>query len=162
MLHEKVGKHGTRNRGRSIRWLKVDWTDFNKTFRTDFSDVTHPYFTFSPALRVFSSTAYGLPCLLLEVLNFLSHFFYTQQIPNGHTRQSVPNLAQNPMQGTQPLSMSIRSLNQPPPPQESRNNNIVENGYHPNVKQQIAMAIRSGQSPYAIYGLQDQEDDDWC
>ena len=58
--------------------------------------------------------------------------------------------------------MSIRSLNQPPPPQESRNNNIVENGYHPNVKQQIAMAIRSGQSPYAIYGLQDQEDDDWC
>jgi len=75
-------------------------------------------------------------------------------------RQSTPNLSQNPMQGVQPISISMRSLNQPPP--EQPRGSSVENGYHPNVKQQIAMAIRSGHSPYAIYGLQDQEEDDWC
>jgi len=81
-------------------------------------------------------------------------------IPNGNMRQSTPNLSQNPMQGVQPISISMRSLNQPPP--EQPRGSSVENGYHPNVKQQIAMAIRSGHSPYAIYGLQDQEEDDWC
>eukprot|EP00795_Rhopilema_esculentum_P010830 gene10830-19646_t len=80
-------------------------------------------------------------------------------IPNGNMRQSTPNLSQNPMQGVQPISVSMRSLNQPP---EQRRNAATENGYHPNVKQQIAMAIRSGHSPYAIYGIQDQEEDDWC
>ena len=74
-------------------------------------------------------------------------------------RLSTPNLAQNPMQGVQPLSISMRSLNQPP---DQRRTSAMENGYHPNPKQQIAMAIRSGHSPYAIYGLQDQEEDDWC
>ena len=64
------------------------------------------------------------------------------------------------MQGVQPISISMRSLNQPP--SEQSRGPAIENGYHPNVKQQIAMAIRSGHSPYAIYGLQDQEEDDWC
>ena len=44
-----------------------------------------------------------------------------------------------------------------------RGDPVVENGYQPNMNQHIAMAIRSGQSPYAIYGLEDLgEEDDWC
>ncbi|XP_073242529.1 voltage-dependent calcium channel type A subunit alpha-1-like [Porites lutea] len=46
---------------------------------------------------------------------------------------------------------------------ENRGDSVLENGYHPNMNQHIAMAIRSGQSPYAIYGLEDMGDeDDWC
>eukprot|EP00794_Sanderia_malayensis_P016249 gene16249-17890_t len=81
-------------------------------------------------------------------------------VPNGNLRLSTPNLAPNPMQGVQPLSVSIRSLNLAA---DHRRNTFAENGYQPsNVKQQIAMAIRSGHSPYAIYGIQDNEEDDWC
>ncbi|KAJ7339584.1 hypothetical protein OS493_005987 [Desmophyllum pertusum] len=46
---------------------------------------------------------------------------------------------------------------------ENRGDSVLENGYHPNMNQHIAMAIRSGQSPYAIYGLEEMGDeDDWC
>jgi hypothetical protein len=46
---------------------------------------------------------------------------------------------------------------------DNRGDSVLENGYQPNMNQHIAMAIRSGQSPYAIYGLEDTgEDDDWC
>ncbi|KAK3700089.1 hypothetical protein QZH41_015046, partial [Actinostola sp. cb2023] len=46
---------------------------------------------------------------------------------------------------------------------DDRGDSVLENGYQPNMNQHIAMAIRSGQSPYAIYGLEDTgEDDDWC
>ncbi|XP_074629841.1 voltage-dependent L-type calcium channel subunit alpha-1D-like isoform X2 [Acropora palmata] len=46
---------------------------------------------------------------------------------------------------------------------ENRGDGVLENGYHPNMNQHIAMAIRSGQSPYAIYGLEEMGDeDDWC
>ena len=47
---------------------------------------------------------------------------------------------------------------------ENRGDSVLENGYHPTMNQHIAMAIRSGQSPYAIYGLEEmgEEDDDWC
>lgn len=46
---------------------------------------------------------------------------------------------------------------------ENRGDSVLENGYHPNMNQHIAMAIRSGQSPYAIYGLEEiGDEDDWC
>ncbi len=62
------------------------------------------------------------------------------------------------MQGVQQLSISIRSLNLA----SDQRGNSLDNGNHSNVKQQIAMAIKSGHSPYAIYGIQDNEEDDWC
>ncbi|CAB3996293.1 voltage-dependent N-type calcium channel subunit alpha-1B-like [Paramuricea clavata] len=60
---------------------------------------------------------------------------------------------------------SRTSLSSSPVPRASSagDSGVSENGYHPNMNQHIAMAIRSGKSPYAIYGLQEVDDgDDWC
>ncbi|XP_028408443.1 voltage-dependent R-type calcium channel subunit alpha-1E-like [Dendronephthya gigantea] len=60
---------------------------------------------------------------------------------------------------------SRTSLSSSPVPRtgSTGDSGVSENGYHPNMNQHIAMAIRSGKSPYAIYGLQEVDDgDDWC
>ena len=75
---------------------------------------------------------------------------------NGTLNLSTPNLPniynqQNSVQ--QRLSQSTYSVNN-----EQNNEQLAKTQ-----KQQIALAIKSGKSPYEIYGLPDaNEDDDWC
>lgn len=81
--------------------------------------------------------------------------------PNTRQRRQLPQPPMHPGQypsGSQ-LSLTGKGLGMP----DNRGDPVLENGYQPNMNQHIAMAIRSGQSPYAIYGLEDTgEDDDWC
>lgn len=77
---------------------------------------------------------------------------------------STPNLTSNiyeaqPAMSPHRLSQSTYSIN----------NELYEAANMPQIprantnKQQIALAIKSGKSPYEIYGLPDSnEDDDWC
>lgn len=81
----------------------------------------------------------------------------TPPLTGGRRRQ----LPQTPGQKTgSELSLTGKGQNALP---MERGDPVLENGYQPNMNQHIAMAIRSGQSPYAIYGLEDLgEEDDWC
>ena len=102
----------------------------------------------------------------------------SRQTPVAHRSTTSLNEGRGPGVTTALVSPHRRQLPQPPgsrtgsqlsltgkgpPLAENRGDGVLENGYHPNMNQHIAMAIRSGQSPYAIYGLEEMGDeDDWC
>ncbi|XP_048587790.1 voltage-dependent P/Q-type calcium channel subunit alpha-1A isoform X2 [Nematostella vectensis] len=77
----------------------------------------------------------------------------------GMPRRQLP---QQPTYG-QSRNGSQISLSGKSPYVENRGDPVLENGYQSSMNQHIAMAIRSGQSPYAIWGLEETgDDDDWC
>lgn len=90
-----------------------------------------------------------------------SPFHISELLPsvNGAFNLSTPNLANFFSYRNSPpqrLSQSTYSVNNEQPPQE-------ETAAPSTSKQQIALAIKSGKSPYEMYGLpESNEDDDWC
>lgn len=81
---------------------------------------------------------------------------------NGALNLSTPNLPNfynfaTPAPPIHKLSHSTYLVNN-----NLEQNNPINNPKHTN-KQQIALAIKSGQSPYKIFGLPDNaEEDEWC
>ena len=81
---------------------------------------------------------------------------------NGAFNISTPNLTnffQPRSSPPQRLSQSSLSINHEQPSMSEQYSQPPRAAN----KQQIALAIKSGHSPYEMYGLQDaNEEDDWC